>query len=110
MTSTSPHREAFDPLRRLCPDGTCIGIIGPDGHCKVCGAIDPDGPRPADSAATPPVASDEEQTREREPAGLGAFESNETFDPKRKLCPDGTCVGVIGPDGRCNLCGCAAEG
>jgi hypothetical protein len=24
---------------------------------------------------------------------------------KRLLCPDGSCVGVIGPDGRCNACG-----
>ncbi len=23
--------------RVLCSDGTCIGIIGPDGKCKVCG-------------------------------------------------------------------------
>lgn len=23
--------------RRLCPDESCIGIIGPDGRCKVCG-------------------------------------------------------------------------
>ena len=23
--------------RRLCSDGNCIGVIGPDGRCKVCG-------------------------------------------------------------------------
>lgn len=23
--------------RKLCSDGTCIGVIGPDGHCKECG-------------------------------------------------------------------------
>jgi hypothetical protein len=23
--------------RVLCSDGTCIGVIGPDGHCKECG-------------------------------------------------------------------------
>lgn len=23
--------------RRLCPDGNCIGVIGPDGRCKECG-------------------------------------------------------------------------
>ena len=23
--------------RVLCSDGACIGIIGPDGKCKVCG-------------------------------------------------------------------------
>src|SRR4051794_34255781 len=23
--------------RQLCPDGACVGVIGPDGTCKVCG-------------------------------------------------------------------------
>ena len=23
--------------RRLCPDGNCIGIIGADGRCVICG-------------------------------------------------------------------------
>jgi hypothetical protein len=23
--------------RILCSDGTCIGVIGPDGRCKECG-------------------------------------------------------------------------
>jgi hypothetical protein len=23
--------------RRLCPDGACIGVIGANGRCKVCG-------------------------------------------------------------------------
>ena len=23
--------------RALCSDGNCIGVIGPDGHCKECG-------------------------------------------------------------------------
>ena len=23
--------------RRLCSDGNCIGVIGPDGRCKECG-------------------------------------------------------------------------
>ena len=27
----------FDPHRRLCPDGACIGVIGDDGRCRVCG-------------------------------------------------------------------------
>jgi hypothetical protein len=32
--------EEADPdwdNRRLCSDGNCIGVIGPDGCCKVCG-------------------------------------------------------------------------
>jgi len=22
--------------RTLCPDGACVGVIGPDGRCKIC--------------------------------------------------------------------------
>jgi hypothetical protein len=32
------EEAGFDPeSRRLCPDDTCTGLIGPDGRCKVCG-------------------------------------------------------------------------
>src|SRR5690348_15059099 len=27
--------------RQLCPDGACVGVIGPDGTCKVCGRAAP---------------------------------------------------------------------
>ncbi len=30
------EEEDFEE-RILCPDGTCIGTIGPDGRCRVCG-------------------------------------------------------------------------
>ena len=25
--------------RELCPDGACLGVLGPDRRCKVCGAL-----------------------------------------------------------------------
>jgi hypothetical protein len=33
--SASPG--GFDPNRRLCPDGSCVGVIGAEGICTVCG-------------------------------------------------------------------------
>jgi len=35
----APQSEEEDPFadRILCSDGTCIGVIGPDGRCKECG-------------------------------------------------------------------------
>ncbi|HEY0484240.1 MAG TPA: hypothetical protein VGD37_42265, partial [Kofleriaceae bacterium] len=40
-------------VRQLCSDGSCIGVIGSDGRCKVCG-------RPAaGSPATTPAATAE---------------------------------------------------
>ncbi len=44
---------AFDPHRRLCPDGACIGVIGPDGRCSECGRTT-DG-RPQVLAGGPPA-------------------------------------------------------
>src|SRR5512142_3159570 len=35
-----PGQDEIDFEHRiLCPDGACIGVIGPDGRCKVCGAF-----------------------------------------------------------------------
>ena len=83
--------------RRLCPDGACIGVLGADGRCGVCGRAE-DG-----SAAEPvPAAADAE--------AAGADEGTPDGDDDRQLCPDGACIGVIGDDGRCRECGRAAVG
>ena len=29
----------FAADRALCPDGNCIGVLGPDNRCKECGAV-----------------------------------------------------------------------
>jgi len=81
----------FNPTRRLCPDGACIGVMKEDGRCSVCG-------RDADGAA---LAAAEDAGEAPEPTAEGTG----GFDPSRRLCEDGSCVGVIGPDGRCGVCG-----
>jgi hypothetical protein len=35
--TASGAEEAFDPKRRLCADEACIGVIGSDNKCSVCG-------------------------------------------------------------------------
>jgi hypothetical protein len=85
--------------RQLCPDGSCVGVLGDDGRCKVCGAVG-DG-------SVVPIAS-------RAPVGDGDDEvsSDDAADGEeddRKLCPDGACIGLIGSDGRCKVCGLAAS-
>jgi len=37
MPGNHMDEPAFDPNRQLCPDGACVGLIGPDGTCNVCG-------------------------------------------------------------------------
>jgi hypothetical protein len=83
--------EGFEPARReLCPDGACIGLVGADGRCKVCGTVSPSAV--ADPRRQGMVARDGEDV-EDEPAD------------DRELCPDGACIGLIGDDGKCNVCG-----
>ena len=102
----------FDPHRRLCPDGGCIGVIGSDGRCRVCGRSASgakDEPPPA--GFVPPAFddADEEPAEEVAAANEATTSGKGAFDPKRRLCPDGECLGVMGADGLCNVCGKKAE-
>jgi hypothetical protein len=90
----------FDPNRRLCPDGACVGVIGPQGRCTVCARLGD-----ADSVN----AEVEGDARAAEPAESAATSMTGDFDPGRRLCDDGSCVGVVGADGVCGTCGRKAD-
>ncbi|HPD56673.1 MAG TPA: hypothetical protein P5294_07920 [Smithellaceae bacterium] len=84
--------------RILCSDESCIGTIGIDGKCKECGRVF-EGELPADNriVSSKPVAAAEQKIK---------AQSSEDDDwEKRILCSDESCIGVIGPDGRCKECG-----
>ena len=96
--------------RRLCSDESCIGIIGPDGRCKECG-LPYEGPFDATNKES--VAPDVEEA-EPEDEINEELEESEEYDTEpqadiewqqRTLCSDESCIGVIGPDGRCKECG-----
>jgi hypothetical protein len=105
--------DAWD-RRVLCSDGNCIGIIGTDGRCKTCG-------KPYEGDLPQPAADSETMAEgvETEPADQQLEKTNDSIDdepsddsqPKddawenRILCIDESCIGVVGPDGRCNECG-----
>ena len=107
--------------RVLCSDGNCIGVIGPDGRCKECGRPGEDGVVDSDAVETPPddppaddspagEAPDTSAAAEADAATEPAESSDDDDDwASRQLCPDGNCIGVIGPDGRCKECGRSAE-
>jgi hypothetical protein len=89
--------------RILCRDENCIGVIGPDGRCKECG-------KPYDEPQTPEV-----QTAQAESEPGDDIERSEKPDKQedwenRTLCSDESCIGVIGPDGRCKECGKPYQG
>ena len=100
--------------RILCADESCIGTIGPDGRCRECGRPY-EGPLPL-PAQSHPVAkpSDDydapEDARTDDDAhgdedGAAVAEGTDPDWQTRKLCRDESCIGVIGPDGRCKECG-----
>ena len=105
----------FDSHRRLCPDGACIGVIGEDGRCKVCGRTASGAPaaagfmpsQPEDQYGDEDEAEDE--TKDKGGAGSAKAAAGAGFDPNRRLCPDGSCLGVLGADGVCNVCGQKAD-
>jgi hypothetical protein len=84
MTEETP----FNPNRQLCQDGSCVGVLGPDGLCSVC--------------QRSPTASAEAEADDDAPVETGGASG---FDVARRLCDDGSCVGVVGPDGVCGTCG-----
>jgi hypothetical protein len=97
--------------RILCSDGSCIGVIGPDGNCKECGrkyegrlpevvadAPEDDSAEPLDSAGIDAPDPSTDDAVPPQDAGADDWVS-------RQLCSDGNCIGVIGPDGRCKECG-----
>jgi hypothetical protein len=108
MESDATRKEAAPATewdnRQLCSDGNCIGVIGSDGRCKECG-------KPADPASVSELPSDPAPEPET-PAGPAAQDPPPGEAPDgaddwstRRLCSDGNCIGVIGPDGRCKECG-----
>jgi hypothetical protein len=106
MANDDDTNGTFNPQRRLCPDDTCIGVIGDDGRCTVCSAA-----ASADAAAAPvdfePAGSSPALLDEGGASDLGDTSSG--FDPHRKLCRDDGCIGVIGSDGRCSVCGAPGD-
>jgi hypothetical protein len=94
----STTEEAFDPTRRrLCPDGACVGLLDESGRCRVCGRTE--SGEASQATAAPEDVSD--GGAEAEATG----EAEAAFAAGRKLCPDGACIGVVGADGRCKVCG-----
>jgi len=102
MASESENDSNFNPQRRLCPDGSCVGIIGDDGKCTECGASDTGE---ADSPAPDSGTGEDSAARDAAPGEPGSEDLSSDFDPNRRLCGDDACVGVIGQDNRCRLCG-----
>jgi hypothetical protein len=108
MSTEKSDTPTLDPSqRRLCPDGACVGVIGDDGKCKECGTVDPGwtgqtstpvaAPSPSPETDAEPDSAPESDPPAAVPEG--------GFDPNRRLCSDGDCVGILDAKNRCKVCG-----
>ena len=96
--------------RTLCSDGNCIGVVGADGRCKVCGRPY-EGTLPAsggeavdDVPDEPPEDPTDAQNADHEDDAPVSPAAEDAWDD-RILCIDESCIGIVGPDGRCKECG-----
>jgi hypothetical protein len=99
----------FDSKRRLCPDGACVGVLGADGRCSVCRRVAGASPAATEIGSDVEPETDDHtdddggSDQTDAPSALAASASG--FDSKRRLCEDGSCVGIVGADGVCGSCG-----
>ncbi|MDP2646675.1 MAG: hypothetical protein Q8P24_17180 [Desulfobacterales bacterium] len=98
--------------RTLCSDESCIGIIGPDGPCQECGqpSADKASGNDVQAEAVSVPSEDQVQLQEKPVEEEAADDPAEDINwENRTLCSDESCIGVIGPDGRCQECGKPAD-
>jgi hypothetical protein len=100
--------------RLACADESCVGSVGEDGCCRVCGALYSGGEALNSGCGEGAAAAEEEQTGQEAEAGADeAWEDDEEgVGEDRVLCSDESCVGSVGDDGLCRVCGlrCQEEG
>ena len=101
------EETAFNPRRRLCPDGSCVGVLGADGRCSVCQSSGGAGAAGEPLADAAPPASAEDNGDDVQ--ATETMDATGGFDPTRRLCDDGSCVGIVGANGVCGICGRKAD-
>jgi hypothetical protein len=114
-SDTSSMDEEEFLHRQLCPDGACIGLLNSQGVCKECGMVgsssttDPRlrGLKKSDVETPPPEPSAVPKAAPLVAELSPDDELPEEFEDRR-LCPDGSCIGVVGDDGVCGACGAVA--
>ncbi|MGQ9653728.1 MAG: hypothetical protein ACUVXD_06650 [Thermodesulfobacteriota bacterium] len=93
------------PDRIPCSDGSCIGLVGDDGCCRVCGRqhaeayVSSFGVSPCQDFSDRPMIHEESEGEEEE-----EHEEDSGLD-ERVLCSDESCIGVVDEDGYCKACG-----
>jgi hypothetical protein len=106
LESMGEDEHGDEQERVPCLDGNCVGSMGEDGRCRLCGKA---GPSAAARTQGEPQAVEEPLEEEGEDLlSPEEDEDEEGFhddEPDRVLCADDSCVGSVGEDGYCRVCG-----
>ena len=99
--------------RTLCPDDSCIGVLGPDGRCCLCGLrgdlsrphrfVPPKSDPPPDDEPIADDVADDETAMDASSAESQPAHDEDAFS-RRELCPNDSCIGVLSAEGICPLC------
>lgn len=110
-TPVSPGASGEWEERTLCPDDSCIGVLGPDGRCCLCGLRgDLSRPRHVGTPSSqPPLEVEPESSAVATTAASADDRAAEAADDEafgqRELCSNDSCIGVLSAAGVCPLCG-----
>ena len=111
---TDRDSQTIAPEDRVpCPDDMCVGIIGANGKCGVCGKAGtpaegqekPDHPH--DDLHERPSGSVEPVPEPVPGSGSSAAAADDAADTddERVPCLDEMCVGILSKNGTCGTCG-----
>jgi hypothetical protein len=113
-TLSNPMTDESLDDRVPCSDDMCVGIIGENGRCGICGKPGTPPPRlhpehPHDdlhqtSTAPAPPSEAEEPGEDAEDDDEDEDEET-TGDDERVPCLDDMCVGILSTERKCGTCG-----
>lgn len=106
------YRETFELDERIpCSDGSCTGVLDPLGICGTCGRVHevPESPGVAQDDEDAQLVVESSDAQDEVVSRTMEEKSGEEHEVLERVpCPDDTCVGIIGADGRCGTCGRAS--
>ncbi len=82
-----------------CPDESCLGTLGENGLCRLCGT----GPGMYMATEPSSIASEDEPEGSRQPQLQEDEEPPQ--EEERICCSDESCVGTVDEQGYCRICG-----
>lgn len=96
LQSEEPPDVEESAERLPCLDESCLGTLGEDGLCRLCGKGPEASPEPGSA------------TWQKEPESSAQPDMAQEEEPKqqeRVCCSDESCVGTVDEDGYCRICG-----